>query len=127
MISLNGPAPNSELADKLIKNVAIRFDSSHRNKRPTAAYVFSTNSSSSVSVQTDDISLAPNTDVVQELEVIDEEELTTLEEHLDSSIKNAGSWIMVSYLQLDRGSDDDDKEVESRGEEMDEVDSDRDS
>jgi ribosomal protein L14 len=40
MISLNGPTPNSELADKLIRKVAVRFESSRQYKRPTATRIY---------------------------------------------------------------------------------------
>ena len=38
MISLNRPDPNSELADQLIKKVAMRFDSSRRKKTPYSSF-----------------------------------------------------------------------------------------
>lgn len=116
MISLNGPDPNSELADQLIKKVAMRYDSSRRNKRPTAAYVCCATPSSSVSVQTDDI--LPSTDVVQEFGAIDEE-IKSLEEQLDTSVKNVESWI--ADLQSEVDSDD---YEETSEEEMEEDDSD---
>ena len=70
----------------------MRFASSRRYKRPTATHIFPTRSSSSVYVQTDDILWLESIDAEQEPEAFDEE-IKSLEEHLDISVKNVESWI----------------------------------
>ena len=115
MISLNGPTPNSELADKLIRKVAVRFESSRRYKRPTATRIFSTKSSS-VSVQTDDILCLESIDAEQESEASNEE-IKSLEEHLDISVKNVESWVAELQSEVESNDETSDEEMD---EEMDE-------
>ena len=115
MILMNGPDPNTTLANELIKKVTVRFDSSRRNKRPTAANVFSSKSSSSVSVQTDDILTPMDDQDVQELIHIDEK-ISSLEQYLHSSVKNVESWI-VDDLQSELSSEEEPSEEGSQTEE----------
>ena len=101
MISLNGPTPNSELADKLIRKVAVRFESSRRHKRPIATRIFPTKSSSSVSVQMDNILCLESIDAEQESQASNKE-IKILEEHLGISVKNVESWVADLQSEVEK-------------------------
>ena len=108
MISLNGPDANSDLAEKLIRKVTLRFDSSRRNKRPTLTKVFLARKSTSVSVQTDDAFM----DTAEDARL--SEELDSIERQLDSTVKNAEPWVacLLTPSSDDESGEEDESDME---------------